>query len=332
MRRWIPSTLSFVAVLAALGLITPHPTAADRSYRVRRGDTPARIAQRHHVSVNNLLAANRMSRGDHLRAGERIRIPDRGVHYVQPGESLSEIAADHQVSIRSLARANRIRPNASIRVGQRLLLPGHEADEARARAEARWGRPRRPGVARLIRIRPEINMRVRLVDRRGRARRAALRRLTPLMRERGSRRTRRPHRRLVWVLSRISDHFGGRPIYVISGFRSAGGYTRETSRHTSGRAMDLRVRGVPITALRDYARTLDRVGVGFYPESRFVHVDVREQRAYWVDTSAPGEAPRYRRRNRNAGTEGDGADDDSAPDGEAEAEAEDAESPTPEPT
>ncbi len=323
MRRWVTSTLTFVAVCTALALISPRPSAADRSYRVRRGDTPARIAQRHRVAVNDLLAANRMSRSDRLREGQEIRIPDRGVHYVQPGESLSEIAADHDVSIQSLARANRIRPNAAIRVGQRLVLPGREADEERERAEARWGSPRNPGVVSFIRIRPEIEMRLRLVDRGGRARRAAVRRLAPLMRERNSRHTHEPHRRLVQVLAQISDHFGGRPIYVISGFRQAGGYTRETSRHTQGRAMDMRIRGVPIAAIRDYARTLDRVGVGFYPESRFVHVDVREERAYWVDTSAPGQAPEYRRRQRD-GTEGD--DDDEEGDA-AEAESETAEAP-----
>jgi LysM repeat protein len=315
--------VTFVAVCAALSLISPHPTAADRSYRVRRGDTPARIAQRHRVSVNNLLAANRMERGDQLREGQEIRIPDRGVHYVQSGESLSEIASDYEVSIQALARANRLRPNASLRIGQRLVLPGHEADEERERAEARWGRPRRPGVAQFIRVRPEVEMRLRLVDRSGRARRAATRRLAPVMRERGSRRTREPHRRLVRVLAQISDHFGGRPIYVISGFRRPRGYTRETSRHTSGRAMDLRVRGVPITALRDYARTLDRVGVGFYPESRFVHVDVREERAYWIDTSSPGEAPEYRRRNRGSDSETDSeteSETDSEPDSDAETE------------
>jgi hypothetical protein len=148
------------------------------------------------------------------------------------------------------------------------------------------------------------------------------------MRERGSRRTRQPHRRLVRVLAQISDHFGGRPIYVISGFRRPGGYTRETSRHTSGRAMDLRVRGVPITAVRDYARSLDRVGVGFYPESRFVHVDVREDRAYWVDTSAPGEAPEYRRRNRGTDTETE-SDAETDPGEETESDAETAASTNP---
>jgi hypothetical protein len=34
------------------------------------------------------------------------------------------------------------------------------------------------------------------------------------------------------------------------------------------------------------------VGVGYYPNSSFVHLDVRETNTYWVDYAGPGEAPR----------------------------------------
>jgi hypothetical protein len=130
---------------------------------------------------------------------------------------------------------------------------------------------------------------------------------------------------LIELLAHVSDHFGGRTIHLISGFRSPGGYTRETSRHVSGHAVDIRVEGVPNSVLRDYVRTFGRVGVGFYPRSRFVHLDVRDRDAYWVDWSRPGEAPRYQRRGEppppDATPEerarvGEGGDD--PPDGDAE--------------
>jgi hypothetical protein len=38
---------------------------------------------------------------------------------------------------------------------------------------------------------------------------------------------------------------------------------------------------------------LDQVGVGYYPNSSFVHVDVRSQNTQWVDRSSPGERPEY---------------------------------------
>jgi hypothetical protein len=58
--------------------------------------------------------------------------------------------------------------------------------------------------------------------------------------------------------------------------------------------------GVPNSALRDYLRTLRDVGVGYYPNSTFVHLDVRERSASWVDYAGPGESPRYRRATRHA--------------------------------
>jgi len=32
--------------------------------------------------------------------------------------------------------------------------------------------------------------------------------------------------------------------------------------------------------------------VGYYPNSSFVHLDVRDTNSYWVDYAGPGEAPR----------------------------------------
>ena len=48
-------------------------------------------------------------------------------------------------------------------------------------------------------------------------------------------------------------------------------------------------------ALVKFLRTIDRVGVGYYPNSVFVHMDTRPEKAYWVDYSKPGEQPIYAR-------------------------------------
>ena len=48
----------------------------------------------------------------------------------------------------------------------------------------------------------------------------------------------------------------------------------QNSRHMSGEAIDIRIPGVPTARLRDAALALHRGGVGYYPESQFVHVDV----------------------------------------------------------
>lgn len=100
------------------------------------------------------------------------------------------------------------------------------------------------------------------------------------------------HPRLLQLLQTLSEHYPGRAIEIISGFRPTDG----ASRHAHARALDLRIHNVTNEELRDFARTLHNVGVGYYPNSVFVHLDVRdpqEGRAMWTDYSGPGESPRY---------------------------------------
>ncbi len=108
--------------------------------------------------------------------------------------------------------------------------------------------------------------------------------------------------RLYEMLSRIQDHFGGKHIHLVSGFRFQ---RNEGSRHYHASAMDIRIPGVSIRQLRAFATTLDAggMGIGLYPRSNFVHVDFRApgQPSYrWVDYSGPGGKSRGKRRSRRA--------------------------------
>lgn len=81
------------------------------------------------------------------------------------------------------------------------------------------------------------------------------------------------------------------PYQIISGFRSpqtnerlrarGGGGVARRSLHMDGKAVDLRIPGVPLKELRDAALELRAGGVGYYPGSNFVHVDTGKVRA-WV--------------------------------------------------
>jgi Bacterial protein of unknown function (DUF882) len=73
---------------------------------------------------------------------------------------------------------------------------------------------------------------------------------------------------------------------VISAYRlpPPGGH----SNHGRGRAMDIIVPGVKDEEVAKFARELGYSGVGIYPTSGFVHVDVRDRSYFWVDTSGPG--------------------------------------------
>ncbi|MFN7696725.1 MAG: LysM peptidoglycan-binding domain-containing protein [Deltaproteobacteria bacterium] len=327
--------VSVAVFLAATLLLTPALGHAQRVHIVRSGQSLARIAARHRVRVSDLAAANGLATSASLRPGQELVVPEAGVAYVQRGQTLSDIARQAGCSVEELVRLNRLRPTTGLRVGQRLVLPGYEAPRGGRGPRAdqpRWGRPRAPGVATLYRVATRERTRVRLVDRRGRAPRAAIRRVSQLMRPRDARPRDRfpsPPARLIEMLARISDHFGGRVIHVVSGFRHAGGYTRETSQHTHGHALDIRIDGVPNSELRDFVRsTFDRAGVGYYPRSTFVHLDARERSAYWVDWSRPGEAPRYQRRGEPPPEDAEGDDrntegGDDVSDAEAEPPPED---------
>ena len=55
----------------------------------------------------------------------------------------------------------------------------------------------------------------------------------------------------------------------------------EHSQHMEGHAIDLRVPGVTTVQLRNAALSLKAGGVGYYPVSQFVHIDVGPVRE-WV--------------------------------------------------
>lgn len=296
---------SLLLVTAAL----PH-AVAQRQHRVRSGQTMARIARRYRVRLSNLAGANSLRTTARLREGQVLVIPEENVAYVAVGQTLSHVARANNVTVAALRRANRLRDNAVLQPGQRLVLPGYENAAA---AAAQYGRPRNPGVVTFFRALHRETLRIRVLDSRGRPRGAARRRLTHLMRARQSGEEVQVHPRLMRALVQVSDHFGGRKIYVVSGYRAAGGFTRESSRHTQGRAIDLRVHRVSNAELRDYCRQLPNAGVGYYPNSSFVHLDVRDRSVYWVDYSGPGEAPRYRRGTMGADASTGAGGNDAAP-------------------
>jgi uncharacterized protein YcbK (DUF882 family) len=103
--------------------------------------------------------------------------------------------------------------------------------------------------------------------------------------------------RLIDLAFRVQQHFAAEEIRVLSGYRVPvrGG----TSNHGKGRAMDLIVPGARDEDVATFARTLGFVGVGIYPVSGFVHLDVRDRSYFWSDSSGPG------RRNRERGILGD---------------------------
>jgi uncharacterized protein YcbK (DUF882 family) len=97
------------------------------------------------------------------------------------------------------------------------------------------------------------------------------------------------HPRLIQLLYRIADRFKARQINIISGYRESV-KERIEGNHGRGKAVDFMIPGIKLGAAAYYARTLGYVGVGLYPVSGFIHLDVREKYSYfWVDRSGPGQ-------------------------------------------
>jgi uncharacterized protein YcbK (DUF882 family) len=78
-------------------------------------------------------------------------------------------------------------------------------------------------------------------------------------------------------------------VQVISGYRSPASNAALNARssgvatrslHMQGMAMDIRVPGVELGQVRKAALALGRGGVGYYPQSHFVHVDVGRVRQW----------------------------------------------------
>lgn len=261
---------------------------AQHFHTVSPGQTLISIARRYRVDIWDLALANHIKRNSAIRVGQTLEVPPQGVTYLRQGQTLSHIARSHKCSVQELIRINHIRNSTFLAAGRRILLPGYIPNANKKRD---WGKPQQPGVA-LLQHRSK-KMRVRLVDSQRRVFQQGIVELGMVMRRHEDDPESLPHPRLVLLLAMLSDHFGGREITVISGFREAIGFTKETSQHIEGRAVDLRVNGVPHRFVWDFCRSLKYTGCGYYPRSDFVHVDVRQRHSQWVDWSRPGKRPLY---------------------------------------
>lgn len=259
-------------------------------HTVRTGQKLGSIAKRYRVSVPALCAANDIARRDKLKPGLRLIVPSpkdedgslaRAVRVKLLGLPLDPADGPRDESTRE--------PTLSKVASDRDVAPDARRSPHPLSKDASWlpfvARPKKKGVVHLKSR--EHEWAGQLLRRSGRVLPKARRELERLFAmDDGVGLDVDLFRHLV----RLSDTFGGRTIRVVSGYRTAG--TVERSRHKEGKALDFTVDGVTLEALYDYCRSLDGVGVGYYPTSGFVHLDVRDRWTSWVDESGRGEPPR----------------------------------------
>ena len=259
-----------VTVFAALTLSTVA-AQADVTHVVQRGHTIEAIAHRYHVSAKAILDANHLKDAKHLKPGQTLIIP--GVDGPRKkGEKAGERSEKGEKSVERGERG-------ATRAATAALEP---PPEPRGRGDG--------DTVHAVRLNEEF--RVRVKDAHGHIPPSALKAFERLLRQGNGAHSVDP--RLVALVGIISSHFGGKPLEVVSGYRAytPTQYTAH-SNHNLGKAIDFRIRGVTNEALRDFCRTLRSAGCGYYPNSTFVHLDVRDTKAFWTDWSRPGEPPKY---------------------------------------
>jgi len=231
-------------------------------------------------------------------------------HKVYAGQRLESIAKRYKVTVDALCAANGITRRVKLHAGQVLNIPrpgdhiGAKTDDDDVDDKHGGHKSPRLGLRKgyLDLFTYSSHFRGYAVDKKGK--------VTPLAETEVSKlfgaTTPRPATdpRLIRLLAKVSDHFGSRPIRVVSGYRTRSFF--EDSRHKLSCAVDFSIPGVENVVVRDYLRSLSDVGVGYYPNSSFVHLDVRDASTYWVDYAGPGEAPRgTNKRDHDEEAEGD---------------------------
>ncbi len=149
----------------------------------------------------------------------------------------------------------------------------------------------------LFHVNHRETIRLRMADEKGRPPRGVQGQVNRFLRCHYTKRQYAMNPRLTRLIYETGRHFAGRRIEVVSGYRHPRVAKNPRSPHMKGLACDMRVVGVKNTELRDFFRQkFKNVGVGYYPNSSFVHLDVRRgASAFWIDYSGPGETALYAR-------------------------------------
>jgi LysM repeat protein len=148
-----PTPTMDVGEMAILPSPTPAPTATpvppEPTYHtVSSGETAWAIANQYGVTLEDLIAANKLSNADSLQPGQRLIIPEDQIippgpepddsdepavpqsrseegliHVVADGDTLWSIALQHDTGVDQLATLNGLDPDAILSLGQELEIP-----------------------------------------------------------------------------------------------------------------------------------------------------------------------------------------------------------------
>lgn len=279
-------------------------------YIVKDGDYLGGIAMANGVSITDLIEANGLDDPDKIYSGMELMIPGAPMHtgenespksekaparkiYVEvpKGFTLTRIAKVYGVSVSAIVKANSNLDNPdNLQAGARILIPG-----ATEEIELVPPPPCYNPAVEFYRIKSDETEKIHLTFCNGKPNPAGVDKLSHFTSPLNLKKMPFPlHPRLAVLLQKVADHFPGRRLEVVSGQRLQKRKNHE-SFHTKGQAIDFRVAGIPNRTLVNFVREFEDTGVGFYPNSVFVHLDTRKRNAFWIDYSRPGERAIYAR-------------------------------------
>ncbi|PIP68865.1 hypothetical protein CO033_00595 [Candidatus Nomurabacteria bacterium CG_4_9_14_0_2_um_filter_32_10] len=115
---------------ASSGVLEDSDSFSDQIsvYVIRKGDSISQIADMFGVSVNTILWANDMKKGDKLVEGDILFIlPISGIeHVITKGQTLASIAKLYKADIIDIARFNGITEETKLAIGDKIIVPGGE--------------------------------------------------------------------------------------------------------------------------------------------------------------------------------------------------------------
>ena len=118
------------------------------TYRVKKGDTLAKIAERNGTTAEELARVNNLKLKDPLWVDRKLKVPaaekekakeapaekkaavktkkKNATYVVKKGDTLEKIAVKHNTSIAALMKVNRIKLNEPLYVNRKLIIPAEE--------------------------------------------------------------------------------------------------------------------------------------------------------------------------------------------------------------
>lgn len=152
-------------------------------------------------------------------------------------------------------------------------LPTEEGDQARDGASDEASTPR---LLKLYALNERTLLEVS-IDAEGRVAEADRAQIEYFFRCRRTEQTHAMAEGVLKILYAIDKKYPGHVIEIVSGYRTFP-YGVRDSKHYEGHAIDLRVRGIRTSRVRDFVWThFADVGVGHYEHQNFVHVDYRPE-------------------------------------------------------